>query len=206
MSSAHDNREVVLKIVLEGGAPAAFTVSDARPDVAGRPAAGFAEGAFARFASRSFAPIGSAADDAEETGETERFFYRWGGLFASVLTDLRQRYGGDLDQFLIHMVFMLGELDSLNLARRAQAAGAGAAVLRACELNAQSLSDICGVPRESVRRKLAALEAAGLVRRTETGRYAAAGDIDPRAFFERLGPLVWTGAQAPPRSARSVHP
>jgi hypothetical protein len=200
----NDSHEVVLKIVLEGGA-AALAVAQARPAAAAHAGSGFSEGAFARFASRSFAPIGPA-EAAGDEGDVERFFYRWGGLLASILTDLRRRYGGDLDQFLIHMIFMLGELDSLNLARKAQASGAPAAVLRACELNAQSLSDISGVPRESVRRKLAGLEAAGLIRRTETGRYAAAGDSDARAFFERLGPLFWAGTQAPPRSARSVHP
>jgi hypothetical protein len=200
----NDNREVVLKIVLEGGA-AALAVAGARSQPAASETASFGEGAFARFASRSFAPIGPTGE-ADHDGDVERFFYRWGGLLASILTDLRRRYGGDLDQFLIHMIFMLGELDNLNLARKAQAAGATAAVVRSCELNAQSLSDICGVPRESVRRKLAGLEAAGLIRRTETGRYAAAADSDPHAFFERLSPLFWAAVQAPPRSARAVHP
>jgi hypothetical protein len=168
------------------------------------------EGAFAGRPSRSWTSAetetGAATTDQPHDADMDRFFYKWGGSLASILARLRSRYGGDLDQFLIHLVFMLGELDMMNVAATARTKGAERTVPRACELNMQSLADITGVPRESVRRKLSSLCTAGLVRRTEEGLFAAGPNSDVRGFFFDLGPLLWAGAKTPAYSAQAVHP
>ena len=205
-------KEVVLRISIDEDDRCRFSVSR-ESDIETPPQSlPFAEGAFLNNGSRSWAPASAASSDrpggAEATFEpdVDRFFYRWGGSLATVLAGLRARYGGDLDQFLIHLVFMLAELDGLNVAATARAKGAQSVVARRCELNMQSLSDITGIPRESVRRKLASLGAMNLVQRTEEGLFTAGPASDVRRFFYDLSPLFWAGAGGAGASAQAIHP
>ena len=130
------------------------------------------------------------ADDYLEQ-DVSRFFYRWGGALSAVLTRLRGRYRGDLDQFALHLVLMLSELAAANAAGLARAAGATRVVRRTRGLNALSLAEITRIPRESVRRKLAAMAEQGLVVRDADGlwRLGEASDVD--RFFYALSPLFW---------------
>lgn len=159
--------------------------------------------------------IGGAANDAPASVETRtappaptdrwvtdylgqdvsRFFYRWGGSFSAVLVRLRGRYDGDLDQFLIHLVFMLTDLASANAVAEARAKGAVTVIRRRRGLNVLSLADITRIPRESVRRKLATLADRSLVVREPDGLYypGPASDID--GFFYALSPLFWEGVR-----------
>lgn len=127
--------------------------------------------------------------------DVSRFFYKWGGTFSAVLTRLRGRYDGDLDQFLIHLVFMLTDLASANAMVEARVKGAVTVIRRRRGLNVLSLADITRIPRESVRRKLALMVDRGLVVREPDGLYypGPASDID--AFFFALSPLFWDGAR-----------
>src|SRR5690606_23590894 len=124
-----------------------------------------------------------------------RFFYRWGGTLAAVLMRLRRRYHGDLDQFALHLALMLTDLAATNAIETARAAGVEPAGRRVKGLNILSLAEITGVPRESVRRKLARRAEAGQVVRDEAGlwRLGPASDVD--RFFYALSPLFWEGVR-----------
>lgn len=146
--------------------------------------------------SRSAVPTPAAQwVDEYLTQDVSRFFYKWGGSLSSVLVKLRGRYDGDLDQFLLHLVFMLTELASANHAAEAKAKGAPAVIVRRRGINVLSLADITRVPRETVRRKLAALAERGLVERGEDGLYYAGPATDIDQVFYALSPLFWEGVK-----------
>jgi hypothetical protein len=109
------------------------------------------------------------------SAEEARRLYKWGGQFSAVLTEMRSRFGGDLDQYLIYMVFMLAEHD--------RSPGAGG-------LNVFSVAEITGIPRETVRRKLAAMAARGEVQRGEDGLYHPGPAASLDGFFHDLGRLA----------------
>ena len=123
------------------------------------------------------------------------FFYKWGGHFSSVLIKLRRRFDGDLDQFLIYTIFMLTELSRERAAAEARAKGAERVVSRPKGLNTLSLAEITQIPRETVRRKLQALIAAGRVTRGEDGLYYKGPAADLDRFFYDLSPLFWDGVK-----------
>ncbi|ATQ44378.1 hypothetical protein [Caulobacter mirabilis] len=127
--------------------------------------------------------------------DVSRFFYRWGGSLSSVLVKLRGRYDGDLDQFLLHLVFMLTELASANYAAEAKAKGAQTVIVRRRGLNVLSLADITRIPRETVRRKLASMVERELVVREEDGLYYSGPSSDIDQFFYALSPLFWEGVK-----------
>lgn len=127
--------------------------------------------------------------------DVSRFFYKWGGSFSAVLVRLRGRYDGDLDQFLIHLVFMLTELASANAVAEARAKGATTVIRRRRGLNILSLADITRIPRESVRRKLATMVEQGLVVREPDGLFYPGPGSDIDRFFYALSPLFWDGAR-----------
>ncbi|MGA0599563.1 hypothetical protein ACO2Q3_02545 [Caulobacter sp. KR2-114] len=117
------------------------------------------------------------------TAEEARRLYKWGGQFSAVLTEMRGRFDGDLDQYLIYMVFMLAEHGQARAAAQVSAAPARG-------LNAFSIAEITGIPRETVRRKLAALTARGEVRRSEDGLYHVGPAASLDGFFHDLSRLA----------------
>lgn len=116
-------------------------------------------------------PAAQAAPSAEDT----RRLYKWGGELSAVLTEMRGRFGGDLDQYLIYLVFMLAEHDR-------NPGGGG--------MNVFSVAEITGIPRETVRRKLAAMAARGEVRRSEDGLYHPGPAASLNDFFRELARLA----------------
>ena len=128
--------------------------------------------------------------------DASHFFYKWGGHLSTVLIKLRRAFDGDLDQFLIYLVFMLTELSRARAMEEALAKGAERVVSRPRGLNALSVADITRIPRESVRRKLVALMASGHVTRGDDGldHPGPAADLD--RFFYDLSPLFWDGVKA----------
>jgi len=90
--------------------------------------------------------------------------------FVRLMLILRQAFGGDLDQMLI-----LAVIGERKLARRASAAEPRYDRLGYTDLhdpeslaiNAHSLSEYTGIPRETVRRKVAALIERGWVERSD---------------------------------------
>jgi hypothetical protein len=121
---------------------------------------------------------------------------------ARLLVVLRQDFGGDLDAMLVLLSVSLGVIsndwpaalfDEVPESRNARLT------------NTQSIADTTGIPRESVRRKLAAMRAKGWVRRNESGNWEptrqAAADLraGSAATVTFIADLVATAVAARPR-------
>src|SRR5437868_1377559 len=39
-----------------------------------------------------------------------RFFYRWGGHLSATMIRIRSKFDGDLDQYLLYLIFLLAEI------------------------------------------------------------------------------------------------
>lgn len=97
--------------------------------------------------------------------------------FTQLLIDLRKRFDGDLDLALVLAVIgsrtqpdsWTPALTELGRMTRGQAPDG-----RQLPINIQSLADYSGIPRETVRRKMAVLQDRGWVTRAEDGRLAIA--------------------------------
>jgi hypothetical protein len=95
--------------------------------------------------------------------------------FAELLIALRREFDGDLDRMLVLAIIGLRTLPP----RRVQALSyeefdAGRLVREPDPINVQSIADTSGIPRETVRRKVAELERKGWVERLESGHLAVA--------------------------------
>lgn len=117
--------------------------------------------------------------------DVSRFFYRWGGHLSATLIRVRSRFDGDLDQYLLYLIFLLSELsDSLS-------ASPPRTFARRRGLNALSLSDITQIPRETARRKLLALADQGYLVRDDDGLFMLGERYGLDQFFADLRPLFW---------------
>jgi hypothetical protein len=100
-----------------------------------------------------------------------RVRYRWCQRWTETLTRLRRQFDGDLDQYLLLLVFEQGEM------ARAVACLEGAvrkdlpARPEPRGMNAMSVAEICGIPRESARRKLKRLIERQAIRLGPDGLY-----------------------------------
>lgn len=123
-------------------------------------------------------PISTARDQ-----DMQRLIYRWSGQFSAMLVKTRARFDGDLDQYLLYLTFLLSEMaDNLN--------GEGGAPRPQRGLNALSLSEITGIPRESARRKLLLLAANGYLNRDADGLFTLGTRYSLETFFTELRPLL----------------
>lgn len=129
--------------------------------------------------------------------DVSKFFYRWGGLLSSTLVRIRGRFQGDLDQYLIYLVFLLTELAQLVSAREAAAHGRPHRTPSRKGLNALSIADITRIPRETARRKLHALNASGYLVRDAEGLFYLGDRYGLDEFFNDLRPLFWDGIRTP---------
>jgi len=135
--------------------------------------------------------------------DATRFFYRWGGQLSSILIRVRARFEGDLDQYLLYTIFLLGELSQLVTAADAEARGEAPRPHERKGMNALSLADITLIPRETARRKLQQLVADGYLRREGEGLYFLAERYGLDAFFWDLKPLFWDSL-TPPAALRET--
>ena len=126
-----------------------------------------------------------------------KFFYRWGGLLSATLIRIRGRFQGDLDQYLLYLVFLLAELSQQIAASEAEARGARPPTQRPRGLNALSIAEITRVPRETTRRKLQALLDRGYLVRGPDGLYYLGEEYGMDAFFFDLSPLFWDAVRVP---------
>ena len=153
--------------------------------------------------SRSFAPVDDAADYEKPTftefldQDASRFFYRWGGELSSILIRVRARFDGDLDQYLLYSIFLLGELSQVVANAEAVARGEAPRERVRKGMNALSLSDITLIPRETARRKLQQLVTDGYLRREGEGLYFLGERYGLDAFFWDLKPLFWDSLVPP---------
>lgn len=129
-------------------------------------------------------PSWTSSETGSLTPEAARFLYRWAGQFSAALVRLRSRFDGDLDQFLLYLVFILQEIS---------ANGAGGARRRG--LNALSLSEITQIPRETARRKLLSLSVAGYLKRDDEGLYYLGELYGLDEVFNDLKPLFSDAAR-----------
>jgi hypothetical protein len=133
-----------------------------------------------------------------------RFFYRWGGLLSQTLIGVRARFQGDLDQYLIYLIFLLDDLareagsrDASRRSRPSEPRG----------LNALSIAEITDIPRETTRRKLQMLVAGGYVERGYDGLYYLGERYGLDEFFFDLSPLFLDGLRSKTTaSAQAIQP
>jgi hypothetical protein len=115
--------------------------------------------------------IGTTPQGPAETLAAARLRYRWCQRWTESLTRLRRQFEGDLDQYLLLLVFEQGEIArtvaGLEGALRNDRPGRP----EPRGLNAMSIADICGIPRETVRRKLKRLIASEAVSLGTDGLY-----------------------------------
>lgn len=122
--------------------------------------------------------------------DLSRLFYRWGGHLSSALIRIRAQFDGDLDQYLLYLVFLLADL-SQSMGPTPQAGRRG--------LNALSLSDITHIPRETTRRKLLALVDRGYLVRDDDGLFLLGDRYGVDEFFADLRPLFRETTRTDPR-------
>ncbi|HEX7760335.1 MAG TPA: hypothetical protein VF459_12585 [Caulobacteraceae bacterium] len=118
-------------------------------------------------------------------GDELRRLYKRGGRFSVGLIEMRRRFGGDLDQYLIYMIVMLAELAH----QRAAPPPAGA-LAPPHGLNPFSIAEITCIPRETVRRKLRIMIGAGHIRRGDDGLYYPGPDANLERFSGELNALL----------------
>lgn len=128
-----------------------------------------------------------------------RFFYRWGGLLSTTLTRIRGRFQGDLDQYLIYLVFLL---DDLSQELRSRTYGRH---LAPRGLNALSIAEVTEIPRETARRKLQILLSEQYLERRSDGLYYLGARYSRNQFFFDLSPL-FLDCVNDPASTEAVEP
>jgi hypothetical protein len=105
--------------------------------------------------------------------------YRWTIALSERLAQMRLSFQGDLDAFLIFLIFAA---DTLRRSRLGPRSADGDAPQQPGGINALSVSEITGIPRETARRKLQSLVTMGCVVRDASGLY----QVDPRFNLESL--------------------
>lgn len=116
--------------------------------------------------------------------------YHYVQFLAEHLTDCRKTLGGDFDDLMVLAV--LGQ--RFLQARQDRDAGDAGAADRIW-MSALRLSDVTGVPRESVRRKLNRLAARGWVTHDPARGWGLAGSFDRAAARVDLGDLDQRGLE-----------
>jgi hypothetical protein len=127
--------------------------------------------------------------------------------FCDLLVTLRRTFGGDLESMLVLAVIgtrtlAWGRIDGLSydefMARDRDQT-------ELAPINLQSIADYSGIPRETVRRKVQALQRAGWVRKRDDGYLIATGqaavDLAP-ATEATLKYLVAIGAACAEAASR----
>lgn len=119
-------------------------------------------------------------------------------FFVEHLTDVSRSLGGDLEQVMV--LAILGQR-RLNVFRNAEQRDTSAT--EGMSISASRLADATGIPRETVRRKLALLKDRGWVVQVADGSWALApeGDADKTPARRDLSALDLRGRQ---RVARLV--
>jgi len=122
-------------------------------------------------------------------------------LLSSTLVRMRARFAGDLDQYLIYLVFLLDDL-AREIAVREGPRRTRLAAPRG--LNALSIAEVTDIPRETARRKLHLMVAAGYIERGYDGLYYLGDRFGLDQFFYELRPLFLNGMGA--EASRSFEP
>jgi len=105
--------------------------------------------------------------------------YRWSCALADTLVDVRRRFGGDLDQYLLYMTVVQAEVE-----RRFRPARAPVG------LNALSLAETCGLARETARTKLRRMTEAGLLAMSDDNLLRLPDPATARREYGVLDPIA----------------
>jgi hypothetical protein len=131
-------------------------------------------------------PVAAAPDKTGTTAideDTRLSLYAWGSSLSAMLVRVRDRFDGDLDQYLIHLVFVLAELAEAKAPARVRPIGTQVRPSAPRGLNALSIAEITRIPRETTRRKLKALVRSGRVHRDSDGLYRLGGGLGLEDFL-----------------------
>jgi hypothetical protein len=137
-----------------------------------------------------------AASDPAQAALDARQLYRWSQRWTETLTRLRGAFDGDLDQYLLLLVFMQAEM-SRTLGMLESAARNVSAFHEPRGMNAMSLAEICGIPRETARRKLRRLIERDFVVVGPDGLYYLAKPFSVDDLLEDIGPLYQPVSRQP---------
>ncbi len=122
-------------------------------------------------------PPGGSSDQAATRAERleavfrdryRAFQYAYVQFLTEHLVDCSRQFGGDLQKMLILAV--IGQA-TLHWVRRVDAPDPIVAQADSGAVSASRLSDLTGIPRQTIRRKLAALAASGWIEQTENGSW-----------------------------------
>jgi len=125
------------------------------------------------------------------------------GTLTWFLIECRRHFDGDLDLFLVLAVIGDRTFAANNAPKDLtfeQFASEGAGLVAAEHINQQSIADFSGIPRETVRRKIAQLIDKGWIERRPNGSYAAT----PKARVD-LAPLTETSLRYLVSMAKALH-
>jgi len=121
-----------------------------------------------------------------------RLYYRWGGQLLDNLVNTREKFAGDLDQYIIFLLFVLEDLSRHTVSPgQCCVEEGGDRTSRARGLNQMSVSEITRIPRQTVRRKLHALAESGHLTRTEDGMFYLGERHSHESLFSDLSSLFW---------------
>ena len=145
----------------------------------------------------SFAPI--EANAAPSLLEAKRR-YRWCQRWTEVLARLRRDFNGDLDQYLMFLVFKQDEMATTLSALKTGADNPAPVDRELRGMNAMSVAEICGIPRETARRKLKRLVERKIIGMGPDGLYyLAPATIGANAVEDMAGLYApsWAPAEQP---------
>jgi len=106
-----------------------------------------------------------------QTPADARLFYKWCQQWTATLTHIRRVFEGDLDLYLLFVVFAQSEMSRSLSAMEQVTRNLSSADLAPKGMNALSLAEICFIPRETTRRKLKTLVERDFLRIGPDGLY-----------------------------------
>ncbi|MBN9319128.1 MAG: hypothetical protein J0I28_05515 [Caulobacterales bacterium] len=117
-----------------------------------------------------------------------RAIYRWCEQWSATLCSLRKGFDGDLDFYLLLLVFLQSEM--ARGLRTPTLPGGDLRETGPRGLNALSISQICSVPRETTRRKLGRLVEKGYLTLDQDGLFYLTDRYRPADAVKDIGVLM----------------
>ncbi len=115
--------------------------------------------------------------------------YRWCQKWTETLSRLRQDFHGDLDQYLLFLVFKQDDMAATLSALGSGAGGMASSDRERRGMNAMSVAEICGIPRETARRKLKRLVERKIIGIGPDGLYYLAPATSQARAIEEMASL-----------------
>ena len=110
--------------------------------------------------------------------------YLWLRYSTEYVTKIRSYFGGDFDQAVILAIIVMHQIRRRQIeAHQSDSAPEpfGAPHQKPAWVNAKSVAEVTGIPRETVRRKLLIMQRHGWLQTDQRGRFALAVGPDRRA-------------------------